>query len=390
LLLIFWISLGVLFYCYIGYGILLFLYNNIRVLLVKERKPVADEWPSLTLVIAAYNEEAIIENKIRNTLALDYPAEKMQVLFVTDGSADASVEHIKKYPGIQLLHQPHRRGKYAAIKRAMKYVQSPFVVFSDANTMLNTECLKKMMVHYQDNKIGAVAGEKKILRNNYESVVGEAEGIYWQYESFMKKMDAEFNTIVGAAGELFSIRTDLFREMGDDVILDDFIISMQVCLQGYKVEYEPDAFATESPSASLQEEEKRKARISAGAYQSIGLLKECLNIIRHPLLSFQFISRRLLRWVFCPLALILLLASNIFLVAEYSNSLFSGLLLAQTVFYAFALFGWIFVKSGKRAGLFTIPFYFVFMNYCLVKGFFRFVLGRQTVLWEKSMRQAVE
>jgi cellulose synthase/poly-beta-1,6-N-acetylglucosamine synthase-like glycosyltransferase len=272
----------------------------------------------------------------------------------------------------------------------MRFVHTPVVVFSDANTMLNAECLKKMMVHYQDAKVGGVAGEKKILRNNYESVVGEAEGMYWQYESFLKKMDAEFNTIVGAAGELFSIRTGLFREMNDDVILDDFVISMQVCLQGCKVQYEPDAFATESPSASLSEEEKRKTRISAGAYQSVGLLKECLNIFKHPLLSFQFISRRLLRWVFCPLALILLLVSNILLVLEYNNNLFSSILLAQTVCYAFALFGWIFVRSGKRAGLFTIPFYFVFMNFCLVKGFFRFAAGKQTVLWEKSLRQVAE
>lgn len=387
---IFWISLAVLFYCYIGYGILMLLYNNVRVLWVRERKALPEELPPVTLIVTAYNEEVIIDNKIRNTLAIDYPKEKLHLLFVTDGSDDASVQQIKKYPEIQLLHQPRRQGKYAAIKRAMKFVQTPFVVFSDANTMLNTECLKKMMVHYQDSKTGAVAGEKKILRNHYEPVVGEAEGMYWQYESFMKKMDAEFNTIIGAAGELFSIRTHLFWEKDEEVILDDFIISMRVCLQGYKVKYEPDAFATELPSASLYEEEKRKIRISAGAYQSIGLLKECLNIFKHPLLSFQYISRRLLRWVFCPLALIVLLVSNIILAAQYNSSFFGSILLAQTVFYTFAFFGWVFVRSGKRAGLFTIPFYFVFMNYCLVKGFFRFVTGRQTVLWEKSLRQAVE
>jgi cellulose synthase/poly-beta-1,6-N-acetylglucosamine synthase-like glycosyltransferase len=344
----------------------------------------------MTIIVTAYNEEAVLEKKIKNTLAIDYPANKLEIIFVTDGSDDGSAELVKKYSGVRLLHQPRRQGKYAAIKRAMKFVQTPYVVFSDANTMLNSECLKKIMVHYQDKNVGGVAGEKKILRNNYESVVGEAEGMYWQYESFMKKMDAEFNTIVGAAGELFSVRTELFREMNEDIILDDFIISMQVCLQGYKVEYEPDAFATELPSSSIQEEKKRKVRISAGAYQSIGLLKGCLNITRYPLLSFQFISRRLLRWVFCPLALVLLLASNIILVAQYNTNIFSSSLFAQTAFYAFALFGWAFVSAGKRAGIFTIPFYFVFMNYCLVKGFLRFVLGKQTVLWEKSLRQAVE
>ena len=386
----FWISLALLFYCYIGYGIILFLLNNIRVLFVKEKKYDGADLPAVTLIVTAYNEEAILEQKINNTLAIDYPANKLHILFITDGSDDASVELVRKYPSVQLLHQADRRGKYAAIKRAMYHVKTPFVVFSDANSMLNSECLKKMMIHYSDKKVGGVAGEKKIFRNNYASVVGEAEGIYWQYESFMKKMDAEFYTVAGAAGELFSIRTELFKPLDDEIILDDFVISMQVCLQGYKMEYEPDAFATESPSASLNEEEKRKTRISAGAYQSIGYLKGCLNIFRHPLLGFQYISRRLLRWVFCPAALLCLMLTNIIIVGQQQNNLYTSFLLAQGFFYVFAFSGWLFVRSGKRAGLFTIPFYFVFMNYCLVKGLVKFIRGKQTVLWEKSFRQAME
>lgn len=386
----FWVSFGLLFYCYIGYGLILFLLNNIRVLFLKEKKYPDTELPPLTLIVTAYNEAAILKQKINNTLAIDYPADKMDVVFVTDGSSDGSPEIIKNYPFIKVLHQDKRNGKYAAIKRAMRKVKTPVVVFSDANSMLNPECLKKIVVHYSDNKVGGVAGEKKIFRNNYESVVGEAEGIYWQYESFMKKQDAEFYSVAGAAGELFSIRTELFMELDDDIILDDFVISMQVCLRGYRMEYEPDAFATESPSASLFEEEKRKTRISAGAYQSIHYLKECLNIFRHPLLSFQYISRRLFRWIFCPIALIALLTTNLLMVIGENSNFYSSFLLMQSFFYAFAFLGWMYVRSGKRAGLFTIPFYFVFMNYCLVKGFIRFIKGKQTVLWEKSIRQAME
>lgn len=387
---IFWISLSILFYCYIGYGLILFLFNNIKVLFVTDRNKKSANLPPVTLIISVYNEESILEQKIINTLAIDYPAGFLKILFVTDGSDDASVDIIKKYPQADFIHQANRRGKYAAIKRAMRQVQTPVVVFSDANTMLNPECLKKMMLHYADEKVGGVAGEKKILRNNYESAVGEAEGLYWQYESFLKKSDAEFYSIVGAAGELFSIRTRLFKELNDEIILDDFIISMQVCLQGYKIKYEPDAFATESPSASLQEEEKRKTRISAGAYQSVGYLKGALNFFKHPLLSFQYISRRLLRWIFCPLALISLLLTNIIIVSRQFDNVYNSLLLGQIFFYAFALGGWLFVRAGKRAGLFTIPFYFVFMNYCLIKGFVRFVRRKQPVLWEKSLRQVME
>jgi cellulose synthase/poly-beta-1,6-N-acetylglucosamine synthase-like glycosyltransferase len=290
-----------------------------------------------------------------------------------------------------LLHQPERKGKYAAIKRAMQQVQTPVVVFSDANTLLNAGSIRNIVQHYADDKVGGVAGEKKIVRNKNGSAVGEAEGLYWQYESFMKKLDADLYTVTGAAGELFSIRTNLFKEMSDELILDDFVISMQICLQGYKIEYEPRAFATESPSASLSEEEKRKVRISAGAYQSVGYLKECLNILKYPLLSFQYISRRLLRWIFCPFLLPVFLFANI-LVASFSSpfNFYSWTLYAQLSFYIVALTGWLFVRSGKRAGLFTIPFYFLFMNYCLLKGFVKFVNGNQSVLWEKSLRQAVE
>ncbi|HEX4875729.1 MAG TPA: glycosyltransferase family 2 protein [Chitinophagaceae bacterium] len=387
--LIFWISLAILFYSYLGYGILVFLLNNIRVLFSATKKIVSPEIP-VTLIITAYNEAAILPQKITNTLAIDYPGEKLKILIVTDGSTDSSEQIVKNYPKVELLHQQERMGKYAAIKRAMKNVTTPVVVFSDANTMLNPECISRIMVHFDDSIVGAVAGEKKIMQNNYASAVGEAEGLYWQYESFMKKLDAELYTVVGAAGELFALRTNLFRELNDDLILDDFVLSMQVCLQGYKIAYEPDAFATEWPSASLAEEEKRKVRISAGAYQSLHYLNGILNFFKHPLLSFQFISRRLLRWVFCPLMLLLVFFSNASVALNAGNKFYQVLFIGQLVFYVFSVLGWLFIKAGKRAGLFTVPFYFVFMNYCLVKGFFRFVRGGQSVLWEKSIRQAVE
>jgi cellulose synthase/poly-beta-1,6-N-acetylglucosamine synthase-like glycosyltransferase len=273
----------------------------------------------------------------------------------------------------------------------MQAVKTPIVIFSDANTILNKECIERIAKHYHDAKVGGVAGEKKIVRDHHVSAVGEAEGLYWEYESFMKKLDAGFNTVAGAAGELFSIRTELFKQLDDELILDDFVISMQVCLQGYKIEYEPGAFATELPSVSLAEEEKRKVRISAGAYQSIGYLKKCLNVFKYPLLSFQYISRRLLRWVFCPPMLIILLLTNILIVrSQAENDIYNWSLYGQVLFYFLAFLGWLLIRSGKRAGLLTIPFYFVFMNYCLVKGFIKFLKGRQTVLWEKSLRQAVE
>ncbi|MEO5563759.1 MAG: glycosyltransferase family 2 protein [Chitinophagaceae bacterium] len=346
------------------------------------------EWPPVTIIIAAYNEAPILPQKLENTLAIDYPSDKLHIVFVTDGSTDGSDKIIADYKGVKLSHQREREGKLAAITRVMRGVETPFVLFSDANTMLNKECVRKIMLHYNDPATGGVAGEKKIASSQERSAIGEAEGLYWQYESFMKKLDADFNTVVGAAGELFSIRTELFDPPGKNFLLDDFVISMKVCLKGYKINYEPGAFATEFPSASLHEEAKRKIRISAGAYQTIGYLKECLNFFKHPLLSFQYISRRLLRWVFCPLMLVLALVMNLLIVTDDTSHIFySWFLYVQLFFYALAFIGWLQLLSGRSIGIVAVPFYFLFMNYCLVRGFIRFLKKDQSVLWEKSLRE---
>jgi cellulose synthase/poly-beta-1,6-N-acetylglucosamine synthase-like glycosyltransferase len=321
-----------------------------------------------------------------NCLALDYPRDKLQLLFVTDGSTDGSEVLLKQYPGIKVMHQSGRKGKYAAIERAMGAVHSPVVVFSDCNAMLNPGSLLQLVRHFADPGVGAVAGEKKVQSFRYSSI-GQAEGMYWKYESFLKRLDARLHTVVGAAGELFAIRTALFRPTGRPVILDDFYISMQTCLQGYRIAYEPAAFATEPPSASLEEEQKRKVRIAAGASQALGLLPGCLNFFRRPLLAFQYFSRRVLRWVACPLALIILFASACYGTFVEGNLLSTGLFAAQCICYLAATAGWIAVATGRRAGFLAIPFYFLFMNWCMIRGFARFLSGKQSAIWERSVRE---
>ena len=385
---LFWLSLTLLFYCYIGYGLILFIRNKIKRIFYPLKRKDKFELLPVTLVVAAYNEEPVLLQKIRNCFEIDYPGHLFKIIFITDGSTDGSAEIIGRYDSITLLHHTERNGKLAALKRAMQFVQTPIVVFSDANSMLNPGCLKAMVHHYSNERVGGVAGEKKILQDGHSSAVGQAEGLYWRYESFIKKQEADFNTVVGAAGELFSIRTKLFQPGGDDLILDDFIFSVEVCLKGYKIEYEPCAFAMEAPSISLADEEKRKIRIAAGAYQSVSYLKHQMNIFKYPLLTIQYFSRRLLRWIACPLLLILILITNIRLVNQHY--IFQYFLFGQVIFYLFALAGRIFIAAGRRMGILNIPFYFMFMNVCLAKGFFNYISGRQTVLWERSIREAIE
>lgn len=386
---LFWISVAILFFCYAGYGLLLLLLNSFN------RQPARNELtdadlPAITLIVAAYNEGEVLHQKIQNSLALQYPEGRFTLIMITDGSTDGSDILVQNYPRVLHLHSTERKGKSAAINRAMQVVQSPIVVFSDANTLLNDECLLRIAAHYVNPKTGGVAGEKKIYQSSIPSPVGAAEGLYWQYESFLKRQDAKFHTVVGAAGELFSIRTELFKPLNENIILDDFVTSMQICLAGYTIEYEPAAFATEYPSASLREEMKRKTRIAAGAYQSIGVLKAALNIFKFPLLCFQYISRRMLRWVMCPLMLMVLLISNIYIVSKTGLNLygFYGIFLhVQLLFYGIAIIGGFIINKGKRGNVLTTPFYFLFMNYCLVRGFISYASGRQSVLWERSVRE---
>jgi len=366
---LFWTCLALLFYCYIGYGLLLFIRNRVKNMLVSPEPKRAVELPTVTLVVAAYNEETVLPEKIKNCIEIDYPAHLFNVIFVTDGSTDYSKELLGHHDFITLLHQPERRGKLAALKRAMQQVTTQIVVFSDANSMLNPGSIRAMVHHFSDKKVGGVAGEKKVLKIN-RSLVGEAEGLYWKYESFMKQQDADFNTVVGAVGELFAIRTELFHPFDEDLILDDFVFSIHICLSGYKIEYEPRAFASETPSKSLADEEKRRVRIAAGAYQVVDYLKQHLNVLRYPRLAIQYFSGRLLRWVACPILILLALVTNIALVVNHQGDTFNYLLLVQIIFYLLALAGWIFACIGRRMGVLGVPFYFVFMNLCLVKGFF--------------------
>jgi len=385
---LFFFSFFIVFYSYIGYGIIIYLLVKIKRLFSDPDNTslVAGFEPETTLVVAAYNEAGFIEQKILNSLQLDYPPGKLRWIFITDGSNDETPEIIRKYDRILLLHQPERKGKVAALNRAIHYVETPYAIFCDANTLLNPMAVREIMKHYADPHVGGVAGEKKIISSKDDQAAGAGEGIYWKYESFLKKLDSEFYSVVGAAGELFSVKTSLFRQAGENTILEDFVQSMQICMSGYVVRYEPNAFALETASATMKEEQKRKVRITAGAFQAMVILKGLFNIFRYPVLSFQFISHRILRWTICPLCLIIFFVSDIFLVYQGAGGFYQVVLLIQTVFFTLALAGWFFAYRNIKVKSFYVPYYFLFMNMSVFIGFYRFIRKTQSAVWEKAVR----
>lgn len=385
---IFWAGLFVIFYTYIGYGLVIFVLSKIRKR-AKQVLPLTDkDLPEVTVVVAAYNEEQCIEEKIVNTLSLDYPGEKLSIFFVTDGSTDNTPQLVKKFHAVRLFHELARNGKIHAVNRVMRHVTTPIVVYSDANTLLNRNALRNLVRHYQDDRVGGVAGEKRICINSEDNASGSGEGFYWKYESFLKRKDAEVYSIVGAAGELFSIRTALFEEPPANTIIEDFWLSMSICARGYRFAYEPDAFAVETASLSVAEEWKRKVRISAGGFQAIVRLKRLLNPFRFGILSFQYISHRVLRWTLAPAFLPLVLLSNLWL-ALTGPALYAWLLLAQVTFYLLAVCGYQYRDRKISIKGFFVPYYFTVMNLSVYAGLLRYLTGKQSVVWEKARRAAV-
>ncbi len=383
--LLFWIGTGIVVYSYVGYGILLYIMVKIKKLIMSEPKYDAQFEPAVSLVVPCFNEADYIEDKIKNSLALKYPSEKLQLIFISDGSNDDTHERVKKYPQVLALHEDARNGKASAMNRAMKFVTAPIVVFCDANTDLNPEAIREMVKHYANPKVGAVTGEKRIITKDKENASGAGEGIYWKYESFLKQLDSDFYTIVGAAGELMSYRTSLYRELPKDSLLDDLMQSMQIANDGYRVIYEKNAWAAETASANVGEELKRKVRIAAGAFQSMSRLPKAFNLITNFRVSFLFISHRVLRWTLAPLSLLVLFILNLFLAPE-PGGIYLYLLLAQILFYSMALLGWYLANKQIKVKALFVPYYFFIMNLCMYLGLLRFLRGKQSANWERAKR----
>lgn len=384
---IFWVMLFVVFYSYIGYGIVL------RAMLwIKESiggrqvDAMPDPLPHVTLFITAWNEEKIVESKMANCRALSYPAPLLDIVWVTDGSNDRTNELLASYPDIKVYFTPERRGKCAAMNRGMGLITTPITIFTDANTMLNAEAIREMVRPFSAPECGCVAGEKRVESRARDGAAAGGEGAYWRYESKLKGWDSRLGSCVGAAGELFAIRTPLFRELPTDTLLDDFTLSLRIGMQGYRIVYTDKAYATEGASADMKAEQKRKSRIAAGGLQAIWRLSPLLNPLKYGMLSFQYISHRVLRWSLAPLFFVALLPINLVIVALGGGLIYSIVLGLQIVYYLLAAMGYMLQSRNIRLKIVFIPYYLLFMNLNVFKGvaYLRSHRGRGS--WERAAR----
>ncbi|MFT3704733.1 MAG: glycosyltransferase family 2 protein [Agriterribacter sp.] len=392
--LLFWFLVFIVIYTYVGYGILLYGMVKIkRIFASHKSNPLNSSAyePDVTLFIAAYNEKDYVQEKMNNTMSLDYPKDKLHIVWVTDGSDDGTPDMLRKYDNVTVHHLPERNGKISAMNRGMKFVKTPVVVFSDANTLLGKESIRRIVQLFSNPTVGCVSGEKRIADKETDVASGAGEGLYWKYESALKKWDAELYSVVGAAGELFAIRTELYREVEKDTLLDDFIISLRVAQEGYTIQYDPEAYAVENSSANVKEELKRKVRISAGGIQSVVRLRSLLNVFKYGMLSFQYISHRVLRWTLTPVCLLLLIPVAYLLAYNQgllSTGIYAIFFWLQMLFYIAALTGWFLENRSTSIKVLFVPYYFFIMNLSVFLGFFRYIKKTQSVNWERAKRAA--
>lgn len=395
---IFWLAVGLVGYTYVGYAALVGLLARLRphasaISPATVPPPVtlsAEAYtPAVTLIVPAHNERAVIERKIANCRALLYPQDKLNIIFVDDGSSDGTAEAMMACPDVTVLRLPARQGKPTAMNHAVRTMQervpTPIIVFTDANTEPDSAALMRLVRHFADPTVGCVVGEKRVYAASADQASNSGENLYWRYESAVKRWESTLGNVMGADGALYAIRSDCYVPLPYDALNDDFVVSFRIAMQGMRLVYEPDAYAREHASASIAEEWKRKRRIAAGGIQSILWLTPLLNPWRYGLLSWQYISHRVLRWTVTPLALVLLLPVNLWL-AWRRGGIYTFLLAMQSLFYGAAWLGWRLETRRIHWKPLFAPFYFTLMNLAVFAGLVRFLRGRQDVRWERVRR----
>jgi poly-beta-1,6-N-acetyl-D-glucosamine synthase len=388
---LFWVFVLLVFYVYAGYPFLVFLFSSFS----KQRSYDSSFSPSVTILIAAYNEEKVIGEKLENCLALDYPREKLQIIVAVDGFEDRTADVVRTFAdkGIELSFSPDRNGKVAAINRAIKQAKGDVVVFSDANNHYPADALRELVKPLSDPSVGAVSGSKLVGLRDDNIELGQAEGMYWKYESFIKRHESLLGCCIGVAGEQLAIRRELFVEPPARIINDDFYIALLIMKQGYNVVYNPKAKSFETVSASQQDELIRRSRINAGRYQVIGLSLPLLPFNR-PIVVWQIISHKYLRPL-VPFFMIFALVFNLLAVMVASDGnpwvtlqppIGYFALVLQFIFYALALLGTMFKPGGIFGRVLYLPTYLVTSNYAALLGLIRYLMGKQTALWKKVAR----
>ena len=394
---IFWLGAFLIIYTYAGYPILLAFLAGLKT----RPAPYARTTPGVTLLIAAYNEEASIQKKLDNCLALDYPADQLQIIVAADGSDDRTVAIVQewvgklaaRHPEVLLSYLPERQGKMAAIQRALPLASGEILAFSDANNLYEPHTLLELVAPFSDPRVGGVSGAKHIIQQG--DALGQSEGAYWKYESQIKAWESRLSSCTSASGEVLAIRRSLFEPPPAGIINDDFYFAMLILRKGQRLVYTPAARSFETISKTARGEIQRRERIVAGRYQAIALAPAILPW-RQPLVAWQVISHKFLRPL-VPLAMIAMLLASLWLVlfpppgswnfwalsAPVNGLFFAG----QCLFYGLAWIGNHLPIAGKVGNLLYLPAFLINSNLAALSGALRYLRRQQKTTWIRVERR---
>jgi cellulose synthase/poly-beta-1,6-N-acetylglucosamine synthase-like glycosyltransferase len=372
-------------YVYLGYPAFI----AYLAFLVSRQNKFEEILPKITLIIPAYNEEKHIAKKLENTLALDYPRDKTQILVVSDGSTDRTSELVKAFSnqGVELLHDPERKGKMAAIVRAIQVSQGDIIIFSDANNLYDKDAIRELVLPFSDPAVGATTGAKLIIEDGRD--LSSAEGLYWKYESLIKNSESKIDSCVSSVGEILAIRRNLFVAPKTGVINDDHYIVLDIIRRGYRSIYTPKARSFEYVSHTAADEFVRRRRMNAGLFQTIAMSASLLPLNR-PLLIWQIVSHKYLR-ALVPFAMILMMGTNIVLAFDElgrgtAPNFYTWTLFAQICFYSLAIIGSLVKFRGLLGKVIYLPAFLVNSNLAALAGLGIYLTDRQPHIWKSARR----
>jgi len=383
----FWTALSGCAYGYFGYPLLL----GLAARWFGRGHRVGEALPSVTLLIPAHNEAKVIAAKIENSLRLDYPAERLQIRVISDGSGDGTDEIVRRYltAGVELQRIAVRSGKPNALNAAAPFARGEILLLCDANTMFAADAVRRLVRHFADPTVGAVTGDVRLRSETVR--YGEGEGLFYRLERFLQRCESRVWTTIGVDGGMYALRKEYYVPNRSDTLIDDFVIAMNVARAGARVIYEPEAAATEDAVQQPMQEFRRRVRTTAGGFQSLleGLGRPRWN---QPGLWLGYLSHKVLRWL-GPFLLLVLLACSIagFLSVRAGSAHWYGYgvaLVLQGAFYLLGLAGWLWGKTSLPRWV-CVPYYFLLGNAAALVGFLKWCGRGQSVTWAQADRNVI-
>ena len=375
-----WVSLTLIVYVYALYPLLIAIFA-----MSKPRRcapELADNaWPRIAVLIPAYNEQLWMARKIENTLALDYPPEKLRIVVASDGSTDRTAEIASGYAarGVEEIEFPGRLGKAEVLNRVIPQLAEEIILLTDANALLDPAAARRLVRHFSDPLTGAVAG-RRICAAQRLSASSIGEGLYWRYESWIKSNESRVHSATCADGQIYAVRRAAVARVPKGG--EDFLIPMTMVSRGLRFVFEPEAIAAVPAAAGLAAEFRRKVRSHVSFLLNAWLLRRLLIPWRSPV-SWQLFSHHILRMAVPPAMVVAFIASE---TLAGSGVFYGGLFIAQTVFYLLSAVGFPLAYLGRRPKLFYVPFYFVFAQMTLAVAWWRWARGRHAFVWQRTER----